>query len=251
MKWASSVITTALISSAWSQIQTSLIGMGVSACFNACLTAAYTSAVSCVTDSVPTVGRCYERRRPEKTPLHKIVSENVEIWLEWRDRAEQPVEAYVEEKLRGYLECGLLCFGFARARCTGCGRKSTRPGATGVVELTPFEFLERLADLVLPPWKHRHRSHGVFAPNHRLRKTVTALAIGNVGMRQEAAAGGHGCDGSATASGRSRPQAAEAPGTANWDAVCADARKPPPQGARAVLANRHRTADTPNLAAQG
>ena len=33
-----------------------------------------------------------------------------------------------------------------------------------------------------------------------------------------------------TASERYRPQAAEAPGTANWDAVCADARKTPPQG---------------------
>ena len=32
------------------------------------------------------------------------------------------------------------------------------------------------------------------------------------------------------ASGRYRTQAAEAPGTANWNAVCADARKPPPQG---------------------
>jgi hypothetical protein len=36
-------------------------------------------------------------------------------------------------------------------------RKSTRPEANGVVELTPFEFLDRLADLVPPPRKHRHR----------------------------------------------------------------------------------------------
>ena len=28
---------------------------------------------------------------------------------------------YVEEELRGYLECGLLCFGFGGALCTGCG----------------------------------------------------------------------------------------------------------------------------------
>ena len=58
----------------------------------------------------------------------------------------------------------------------GRGRKSTRPGANGVVELTPFEFLDRLADLVPPPRKHRHRYHGVFAPNHKLRPAVTALA---------------------------------------------------------------------------
>jgi len=31
----------------------------------------------------------------------------------------------------------------------------------------------RLADLVPPPRKHRHRYHGVFAPNHKLRQAVT------------------------------------------------------------------------------
>jgi hypothetical protein len=391
--------------------------------------------------------RRYERRRPEKTPLHKIVSEHLESWLAWRESAERPVPGYVEEELRGYLECGILCFGFARALCTGCGqgfvvafsckgrglcpscngghmaqtaahlvdhvmppapvrqwvisvpkrlrgmladrpaavaaltkifldeierllcaaaggtrdadarasarprlggisflhrfgsalnhhvhlhacvtdgvfmppaddagcdappaflparpitqadlatltervrrrvirwfrlaglldaaaaadmlawensgfsidasvritlldrdvpsyfrslehlprycarppfalerlsvirgpdgriarvryvlprhkaanwvgpgrgRKSTRPRANGVVELTPFEFLDRLADLVPPPRKHRHRYHGVFAPNHQLRKAGTALAIGNVGTQRETATG--------------------------------------------------------------
>ena len=78
------------------------------------------------------------------------------------------------------------------------GRKSTRPGATGVVELSPFEFLDRLADLVPPPRKHRHRYHGVFAPNHRLRRAVTALAIGNIAKPHDAVAGGHAGDGHAT-----------------------------------------------------
>ena len=77
----------------------------------------------------------------------------------------------------------------------GRGRKSTRPGANGLVELSPFEFLDRLADLVPPPRKHRHRYHGVFAPNHKLRRAVTALAIGNIGKRGDATTGGHGGDG--------------------------------------------------------
>jgi hypothetical protein len=38
-------------------------------------------------------------------------------------------------------------------------RKSTRPGANGVVELSPCAFLDRLGDLVPPPRKHRHRYH--------------------------------------------------------------------------------------------
>ena len=56
----------------------------------------------------------------------------------------------------------------------GRGRKSTLPDASGVVELSPFEFLDRLADLVPPPRKHRRRYQGVFAPNHKLRRAVTA-----------------------------------------------------------------------------
>jgi hypothetical protein len=79
----------------------------------------------------------------------------------------------------------------------GRGRKSTRPGANGVVELTPFAFLDRLADLVPPPRKHRHRYHGVFAPNHKLRRADTAIAIGNIGNRREAATGGHAAGGHA------------------------------------------------------
>jgi hypothetical protein len=80
----------------------------------------------------------------------------------------------------------------------GRTRNSTRPGANGVVELSPFEFLDRLADLVPPPRKHRHRYHGVFAPNHKLRRAVTALAIGNVGTRCGPVAGGRAAGGQPT-----------------------------------------------------
>ena len=69
------------------------------------------------------------------------------------------------------------------------------PPALELVELSPFEFLDRLADLVPPPRKHRHRYHGVFAPNHKLRRAVTALALGNVGKRGDAAAGGYAVGG--------------------------------------------------------
>jgi hypothetical protein len=79
----------------------------------------------------------------------------------------------------------------------GRGRKSTWPDASGVVERLPFDFLDRLADLVPPPRKHRHHYHGVFAPNHKLRSAVTALKIGNVGKRRDAATDGHAVGGHA------------------------------------------------------
>ena len=79
----------------------------------------------------PAVSRRYERRRPEKTPLHKIISENLESWLEWREAAERPVPGYVEDELRGYLQRGLLCFGFARAVCMAWSNSRRLSSSTG------------------------------------------------------------------------------------------------------------------------
>ena len=73
----------------------------------------------------------------------------------------------------------------------GRTRKSTRLGDSGVAELTPSEFLDRLASLIPTPRRHRHRYHGVFAPNHPLRQAVTALAIGNIGKQRDAKTGEH------------------------------------------------------------
>ena len=39
----------------------------------------------------------------------------------------------------------------------------------------------------------------MFAPNHKLRPAVTALAIGNIGKRREAVTGGQAAGGRATA----------------------------------------------------
>jgi hypothetical protein len=53
----------------------------------------------------------------------------------------------------------------------------TEPDMHGreVLRLTPLELLDRLARLVPPPRIHRHRYHGVLAPNARLRSTVVSI----------------------------------------------------------------------------
>jgi hypothetical protein len=48
-------------------------------------------------------------------------------------------------------------------------------GRTGL-RLSALEFLDRLAKILPPPRIHRHRYHGVFAPNAPLRPLVTARA---------------------------------------------------------------------------
>jgi hypothetical protein len=57
-----------------------------------------------------------------------------------------------------------------RLLCAAAGvtRAANTPTAARP-RLGAVSFLHRLADLVPPPRKHRHRYHGVFAPNHKLR----------------------------------------------------------------------------------
>ena len=141
-----------------------------------------------------TSSRRYERRRPEKTPLYKIVSENLESWLEWREAAERPVPGHVEEELRGYLECGLLCFGFARALCTGCGQgfvvafsckgRGVCPSCNG---RHMAQTAAHLADHVIPPVPVRQwvisvpkRLRGMLAHRPNAVAAVTRIFIAEI-----------------------------------------------------------------------
>ena len=60
------------------------------------------------------------------------------------------------------------------AAFAGCSRNAFIATAAGV--LTPLELIQRLAALIPPPRRHRHRDCGVLAPNAPLRSAVTALA---------------------------------------------------------------------------
>ena len=81
------------------------------------------------------------------------------------------------ERLLRY--CARPTFALERLQAAGPDRvvyrlpKSAIDGRTELV-LTPLEFLEPIAALIPPPRRHRHRYHGVLAPNSTLRQTVTA-----------------------------------------------------------------------------
>ena len=49
-----------------------------------------------------------------------------------------------------------------------------QPDGHTALSLTPLELLDRLAALIPPPRRHRHRDHGVLAPHAPLRAAVTA-----------------------------------------------------------------------------
>jgi len=52
----------------------------------------------------------------------------------------------------------------------------TSPEGRNYLILTPFQLLFRLAKLIPPPYKHRVRYFGVFAPNAKLREAVVSSA---------------------------------------------------------------------------
>jgi hypothetical protein len=52
--------------------------------------------------------------------------------------------------------------------------KPQRDGTTALT-LTPLELIDHLAALIPPPRRHRHRYHGVLAPNSPLRAAAIAL----------------------------------------------------------------------------
>ena len=67
----------------------------------------------------------YERQRPETTTLNAVVRDNVETLYAavaaGFDGAALP--PFVRRELEGYLDCGLLCRGFARLKCESCAEQ--------------------------------------------------------------------------------------------------------------------------------
>jgi Transposase zinc-binding domain len=64
----------------------------------------------------------YVRRRPEETTLYAVVRDNLATLYGAVEDDALPISlpAFVRKELDGYLECGMLCRGFARLRCDGC-----------------------------------------------------------------------------------------------------------------------------------
>ena len=65
----------------------------------------------------------YQRHRPETTALYEVVRDNLETLYGAIDDEALAVRIpkHARKELEAYLECGLLCRGFARLRCQECG----------------------------------------------------------------------------------------------------------------------------------
>ena len=71
---------------------------------------------------MPSPAVVYERRRPEETTLYQVVQDNLATLYGAVDDGALAIALpkFVRKELEGYLDCGLLCRGFARLRCDGC-----------------------------------------------------------------------------------------------------------------------------------
>jgi hypothetical protein len=81
------------------------------------------------------VTAAYTRRRPEETTLYAVVRDNLATLYGAVEDGALPISlpAFVRKELDGYLECGMLCRGFARLRCDRCEE-------TRIVAFYPFGY---------------------------------------------------------------------------------------------------------------
>ncbi len=119
----------------------------------------------------------YARRSPENTDLYRIVLHyHEQLELEWESRFQQKYGAFrdvVRESFYKYLDCGILKYGCARARCESCNhsiliafsckRRGVCPSCDTKRALL---FSEHLVENILLPHSHRHV---IFSLPKRLR----------------------------------------------------------------------------------
>jgi putative transposase/transposase-like zinc-binding protein len=102
----------------------------------------------------------YRARRPETTALYEVVRDNLETLYGAIDDGALAVRIpkHARKELESYLDCGLVCRGFARLRCGDCGEtrlvafsckgRGFCPSCTGRrMNATAANLMER----VLPP----------------------------------------------------------------------------------------------------
>jgi hypothetical protein len=63
----------------------------------------------------------YERRKPEETVLYKVISENLDTFIDMvnSEQNRNGLTKYVEKELRAFLECGIHAHGVCLVRCMG------------------------------------------------------------------------------------------------------------------------------------
>ncbi len=143
----------------------------------------------------PPAGFVYERRRSEAGTLYQVVRDNLQtLYAAVEDGFAAPLPAFVRNELERYLDCGLLCRGFALLKCEACqeqrlvafsckgrgfcascmGRRMAQTAANLVDHVLPVAPLRQF--VITFPFELRAR----LAYDGKLLGAVTRIAIDSV-----------------------------------------------------------------------
>ncbi len=156
----------------------------------------------------------YQRHRPETTALYEVVRDNLETLYGAIDDGALDVRIpkHAKKELEAYLDCGLLCRGFARLRCGSCdesrlvafsckgrgfcpsclGRRMCATAANLIEYVLPTDVALRQWVLTFPfPWRRRLAQDGallgtltrIFVESVHTFYTKRAAARGAVGAK--------------------------------------------------------------------
>jgi hypothetical protein len=111
--------------------------------------------------------RVYKPRRARESPLFRLVEQHLEellrVWPTRFARQHGPLRPVVERVLRGFMRCGLVEHGFARAWCNTCRTSYLIPYSCRGRNFCPscekkrsLLWAEWLREEVLEPVPHRH-----------------------------------------------------------------------------------------------
>jgi hypothetical protein len=109
----------------------------------------------------------YRPRRPRESPLFRLVEQHIEEFLrvypERFAKQHGPLRPVVERVLRGFIKCGDVAHGFARAWCETCRLRYLIPYSCRGRSFCPscekkrsILWAEWLRQEVLEPVPHRH-----------------------------------------------------------------------------------------------
>ncbi len=157
-------------------------------------------------------GFTYERRRPETTTLYEFVRDNLETLYGAVDDGAVPIALppFVRKELDGYLDCGLLCRGFAHLKCMDCperrlvafackgrgfcpscmGRRMASTAANLVECVLPGVALRQWVLTVPFPWRKRLAYDGALLGAVTRVFVSTVLGFYRDRLREEGVTGG-------------------------------------------------------------
>jgi len=157
-------------------------------------------------------GFVYERRRPETTTLYEVVRDNLETLYGAVDDGALPIAlpTFVRKELDGYLDCGLVCRGFAHVKCGDCserrvvafackgrgfcpsclGRRMAATAANLVECVLPTVALRQWVLTVPFPWRKRLAYDGALLGAVTRICVSTVLGFYRERLRKEGVTGG-------------------------------------------------------------